>query len=115
MSVNLTVPAYTFPDNSIQYTASPYIQSGVYAANSFFNGSPIGRTFTFPVAFSSPPVVTITLLCNSVIGNNAGGPTYWITNITNTNFTFYYVLSSNNTWPNPAIGEWCWIAIGQPK
>ena len=108
-----TLSATTIFLNTVQI---PYIQSGLYnTTGSFFNGTTITRTISFPIAFNSPPVVTFTLVCNSAPGSNQGGPTYWIQSITSTNFIIAYVFSSNNTWPGSAIGNWTWIAVGQPN
>ena len=112
LAVSGTLSATTIFLNTVQI---PYIQSGLYIGSSFFNGTPITRTVSFPIAFNSPPVVTVTLVCNSQPGSNQGGPTYWITSITSTDFTITYVFSSNNTWPSSAIGNWSWIAVGQPN
>ena len=111
------ITAYKFPDNSIQYSACPSIQTGVTdVIYTFVNGTVNNggsyRTITFPYIFNSIPTVILTCTNNISAGANFG-VCYWINSINSSYFTISAVNAYNNS--VSANITFNWVALGNPN
>lgn len=113
-----TITAYKFPDNSIQYSACPSIQTGVtnieynFVDGTVNNGPGSARTIYFSYQFNSTPTVILTCT-NNISGGNNFGVCYWINSITTSSFTISAVNSYNNTVTVDLTFRW--TAFGSPN
>ena len=111
------ITAYTFPDNSIQYTACPNVQSGTSSTlytfvNATVNNGGSYRTITFPNAFNGIPFVMLTLVSNVSTGTSNTAFICWINNVTSTDFTLSAINGFNDT---ITANIWvCWLAFENP-
>lgn len=112
-----TISAYTFPDNSIQYSACPNVQSGtsdiLFTNTSItINNNTGSKTITFPKAFVGIPIVMLTLVSNISTGNSNTAFICWINTVSESNFT----LSIANGFHDEITANiwFCWLAFENP-
>ena len=117
MSQVSTKPAYTFPDNTIQYSACPSIQTGVTSVQyGFLNGTVNNnsniRTIYFPYTFNTTPQVILTSVISTITSGSNFGCCYWINNITTSAFEISAVNAYNSSTANNINVIFNWVAMG---